>query len=65
MWCLALPGISAGHCVAEALRGMRQGRLIIVPSAGVQLLCTAQKWVPMPVLMPIIARQQKKKLPRG
>ncbi len=33
--------------------------------AGVQLLCTAQKWVPMPVLMPIIARQQKKKLPRG
>lgn len=61
----ALPGISAGHCVAEALRGMRQGRLIIVPSAGVQLLCTAQKWVPMPVLMPIIARQQKKKLPRG
>lgn len=58
----ALRGISPQLCVDEALRGMLHHRTIIVPSAFMRACTTAQRLVPMPLLMPIVARQQKKKL---
>ena len=58
----ALKGITPELCVDEALRGMLRHKTIIVPSAFMRLCTTAQKLVPTPLLMPIVARQQKKKL---
>ena len=58
----ALKGITPELCVEEALRGMLRHKTIIVPSAFMRLCTTAQKLVPTPLLMPIVARQQKKKL---
>ena len=58
----ALKGISPALCVEEAMRGMLRGGTIIVPSALMRAATTAQHFVPTPLLMPIVARQQKKKL---
>ena len=58
----ALRGITPQLCVDEALRGMLRHKTIIVPSAFMRACTVAQKLLPMPVLMPIVARQQKKKL---
>ena len=58
----ALRGISPELCVEEAMRGMLHRKTIIVPSTLMRLATTAQKLVPTPLLMPIVARQQKKKL---
>lgn len=57
----ALSGISAECCVSEAFRGMKQRKTIIIPTPLMRLACTAQRLVPSPVLLPVIARQQKKK----
>ncbi len=61
----ALRGIRPEFCVEEAMRGMLRRKTIIVPSALMQAATAAQRLVPMPLLMPIVARQQKKKLGRG
>ena len=58
----ALKGITPEFCVDEALLGMMRHKTIIVPSAFMRLCTTAQKLLPTPLLMPIVARQQKKKL---
>ena len=58
----ALRGITPQQCVDEALRGMLHHKTIIVPSAFMRVCTTAQKLVPTPLLMPIMAHQQKKKL---
>ena len=58
----ALKCISPALCVEEAIRGMLRGKTIIVPSALMRAATTAQHFVPTPLLMPIMARQQKKKL---
>ena len=58
----ALKGITPEFCVDEAFLGMMHHKTIIVPSAFMRLCTTAQKLVPTPLLMPIVARQQKKKL---
>ena len=58
----ALKGITPELCVEEAMRGMFHRKTIIVPSALMRLATTAQHFVPTPLLMPIVARQQKKKL---
>lgn len=58
----ALKGITPELCVDEALLGMMRHKIIIVPSAFMRLCTSVQKLVPTPLLMPIVARQQKKKL---
>ena len=58
----ALRGITPELCVEEALLGMMHRKTIIVPSALMRLCTSAQRLVPIPLLMPIVARQQKKKL---
>ena len=58
----ALKGITPQLCVEEAMRGMFHRKTIIVPSTLMRLATTAQHLVPTPLLMPIVARQQKKKL---
>ena len=58
----ALKGITPKVCVEEAMRGMLRHKTIIVPSALMRVCTAAQRFAPMAVLMPIVARQQKKKL---
>ena len=58
----ALKGITPQFCVDEAIHGMMHHKTIIVPSAFMRVCTSAQKLVPAPLLMPIVARQQKKKL---
>ena len=58
----ALKGITPEFCVQEAMHGMMHRRIIIVPSAFMRACTTAQKLLPASLLMPIVARQQKKKL---
>ena len=58
----ALKGITPEFCVDEAIHGMLHHKIIIVPSAFMRLCTSAQKLLPTPLLMPIVARQQKKKL---
>ena len=58
----ALKGITPEFCVDETLLGMMRHKIIIVPSAFMRLCTSVQKLVPTPLLMPIVARQQKKKL---
>ena len=58
----ALRGITPEFCVQEAMHGMMHRRTIIVPSAFMRACTTAQKLLPAGLLMPIVARQQKKKL---
>ena len=48
--------------VVFALKGILHHKTIIVPSAFMRLCTSAQKLLPTPLLMPIVARQQKKKL---
>ena len=55
-------GISPELCVEEAMRGMLHHKTIIVPSALMRAATTAQRFMPMAILMPIMAHQQKKKL---
>ena len=57
----ALKGITPEFCVDEAIHGMLHHKTIIVPSAFMRLCTSAQKLLPTPLLMPIVARQQKKK----
>ncbi len=57
----ALRGISPELCVEEAMRGMLRRKTIIVPSALMRAATTAQRFMPMAILMPIMAHQQKKK----
>ena len=58
----ALRGITPEFCVQEAMHGMMHHKTIIVPSAFMRACTTAQKLLPASLLMPIVARQQKKKL---
>ena len=58
----ALKGITPEFCVDEAIHDMLHHKTIIVPSAFMRLCTSAQKLLPTPLLMPIVARQQKKKL---
>ena len=58
----ALRGISPELCVEEAMRGMLHHKTIIVPSALMRAATPAQRFMPMAILMPIMAHQQKKKL---
>ena len=58
----ALRGITPELCVEEALLGMMHRKTIIVPSAFMRLCTSAPRLVPIPLLMPIVARQQTKKL---
>ena len=58
----ALRGISPELCVEEAMRGMLHHKTIIVPSALMRAATTAKRFMPMAILMPIMAHQQKKKL---
>ena len=60
----ALKGISPEVCVLEAFRGMKRHKTIIVPTLLMRLGCSVQRLLPAPLLLPVVARQQKKKLSR-
>lgn len=57
----ALKGISAKQCVAECLKGMKKRRTVIIPTARMKLAIAFQHFLPEPVLLKLIAGQQKKK----
>ncbi len=58
----ALKGISPQKCVSAALNGMDKGRTIIVPGRIMALGMALQRIIPIPIVMKLTARQQKKKL---
>lgn len=58
----ALKGITPAFCVEEAMRGIARRKVIIVPSAMMRAAMAAQHLVPTPILMPIVAHQQRSKL---
>jgi len=58
----ALRGITPQLCVDEAMLGMSRRKTIIVPSAFMRVCTSVQRVLPPAVLMPIVARQQRKKL---
>lgn len=57
----SLPGITAKACVAEALRGMKQKKTIIVPGWRMKVFAIAAKIAPNRVVLPIVLRSQAKK----
>ncbi len=58
----ALKGITPQQCVREAMNGMDKRKIIIVPSFKMKIAMCFMRIVPMPILMKITGRQQKKKL---
>lgn len=58
----ALAGISAEYCVDYCLRQMSKGNLTIIPSPLMQLAMFGSKLMPRKLLLPITAKQQRKKL---
>lgn len=58
----ALPGITADQCVAEALRGMRLRRTIIVPTFMIRIGAVLQRLVPDFIMLPLVASRQKSKI---
>lgn len=60
----ALPGISARKCVKDAMRGMKRGKTIIVPSLYMKVVMFAQNFLPKGLMVRIAATQQKKKIYR-
>ena len=58
----SLKGISAEKCVKEALKGMDKGKTIIVPGIVMSIAMGLQHLLPIPILVKLTGRQQKKKL---
>ena len=58
----SLKGITAAQCVAEALKGMRTRKTVIVPTAKMKLAVFFGRFIPQSLLLRITARQQKKKV---
>ena len=58
----SLPGISAEQCVRAAFLGMAKRQVIIVPSLFMKLAVTGKGLLPDKAVLPILARQQKRKL---
>ena len=57
-----LPGISAEACVSYAIKKMFQKKTVIVPSLRMKVAVTAGRLLPQSLVIPMTARQQKKKL---
>lgn len=58
----ALSGISAEYCVDYCLRQMARGKLNIVPTPLMKLAVIAGRFMPRKMLLPVTARQQRKKI---
>lgn len=56
-----LPGISPSYCVSYALKQMSKGKFMIIPGMNIKLAVSAGKLFPRSIVLPITARQQKKK----
>ena len=58
----SLKGITAEACVSYCLRQMERKKTVIVPGLSVRAAVFFARFMPRRLLMPVIARQQKKKL---
>ncbi|WP_026507379.1 SDR family NAD(P)-dependent oxidoreductase [Butyrivibrio sp. MC2013] len=61
----ALKGISAERCVRECLSLMKKKRTVIVPTLMMRAAVFWQRFVPGPILIGMVGRQQKKKTEIG
>ncbi len=61
----SLPGITPEYCVAEAIRGMKRGKTIIVPGFKMKLAVAGGKFLPRYITAKITGHQQKKKLSKS
>ena len=57
----SLPGLGTSACVAEAIRGIRQNRTIIVPGLRMKALTVAAKLLPDRVVLPFVFKAQSMK----
>lgn len=60
----SLKGITPDACVAYCLRQMKRKKTVIIPGLSIRAAVFFARFVPRRLLMPVIARQQKKKLGR-
>jgi len=58
----ALPGISAKACVSYAIQKMFRKKTVIIPSLRMRAAVFGSRLLPSGVVIPITARQQKKKI---
>ncbi len=58
----ALKGMKVTECVREACRQMQKKKIIIVPGRALQAATLFSKLIPVSLQLPMIARQQKKKV---
>ena len=57
----ALPGITAGRCVDEAIAAMKKRRVIIIPTPLMKCSVLLSRLLPSVLTIPVISHQQKKK----
>lgn len=57
----SLRGISSKECVRAAVKGMKNKKIIIIPSLKMKLCILGQKLVSEKMLLKIVSKQQKKK----
>ena len=57
----SLPGLSTQACVAEAIRGIKRNRTIIVPGLRMKALTVAAKLLPDRVVLPFVCKAQSMK----
>lgn len=58
----SLPGITPQECVDCAIRGMKRRKTLIVPTVTIKTAVTLGRLIPQSVCIPIVGRQQRKKL---
>lgn len=58
----ALKGMSASSCVSYALKMMKKGKVVIVPTLRMKLACSLSRLLPGSLVIPMVAHQQHKKM---
>ena len=58
----ALPGITPEFCVRYAIRQMKKGKVVIIPTAVLKVAAIGGRFIPQKLLVAITGRQQKKKI---
>ncbi len=58
----ALKGITAKRCVSDCLKGMSKKKTVIVPTLTMRIATAFSHITPIPIMLAMTGRQQKKKL---
>lgn len=58
----ALRGISVKQCVEQALKGMKKGKIVIIPTLMMRMMMTLGRFIPVSLYVRIASFQQKRKI---